>query len=199
MRPARYRGRHRAVRNTARVAVAGAAGASIAAFVAAPGAAHAATDVQWDRVAQCESGGNWHANTGNGYYGGLQFSAGTWSAYGGGHYAARADLASRDEQIAIANKVLAGQGWGAWPVCSQYAGAPGPAAKPASGPHRHKLLQDHVKVRHAHRHHHNSRHHRHVVVQSGDRVRPGERDSGWKAIFHVDPALLGTLGNGAQG
>jgi len=77
----------------------------------------------WDRVAACESGGNWHINTGNGFYGGLQFTASTWLAYGGGAYAPRADLATRDQQIAIAQKVLAGQGWNAWPVCSYKAGA----------------------------------------------------------------------------
>ena len=77
----------------------------------------------WDRIAACESGGNWHINTGNGYYGGLQFSSSTWLGYGGGAYASRADLATREQQIAIAQKVQAGQGWGAWPVCSYKAGA----------------------------------------------------------------------------
>ncbi len=72
----------------------------------------------WDQIAQCESGGNWAINTGNGYYGGLQFSAGTWTAYGGGAYAPTANLASREEQIAIAEKVQAAQGWGAWPACT---------------------------------------------------------------------------------
>jgi len=73
----------------------------------------------WGCVAECESGGRWDANTGNGYYGGLQFSPATWKAYGGLKYAARADLATREEQIAVAKKVLAEQGWGSWPVCSQ--------------------------------------------------------------------------------
>jgi LysM repeat protein len=77
----------------------------------------------WDRLAACESGGNWSINTGNGYYGGLQFTQSTWNAYGGQTYAARADLASRSEQIAVATKVQASQGWGAWPVCSYKAGA----------------------------------------------------------------------------
>ncbi len=80
--------------------------------------ANAATDKTWNRLAGCESGGDWHINTGNGYYGGVQFSEGTWLAYGGGAYAHRADLASRSEQITIAEKVLKGQGWGAWPACS---------------------------------------------------------------------------------
>ncbi len=76
----------------------------------------------WDAIAQCESGGNWHINTGNGYYGGLQFSAGTWTSYGGGAYASTADLATREQQIAIGEKVQAAQGWGAWPTCSAAAG-----------------------------------------------------------------------------
>jgi hypothetical protein len=73
----------------------------------------------WDAVAQCESGGNWSINTGNGYYGGLQFSASTWQAFGGTQYAARADLATREQQIAVAEKVLAAQGKGAWPTCGR--------------------------------------------------------------------------------
>jgi hypothetical protein len=77
----------------------------------------------WDRIAACESGGNWSINTGNGYYGGLQFTQSTWNAYGGQAYASRADLASRDAQIAVAQRVQAAQGWGAWPVCSYKAGA----------------------------------------------------------------------------
>src|SRR5437588_816888 len=68
-------------------------------------------------IAQCESGGNWGANTGNGFYGGLQFSEGTWLGYGGGQYASSANLASQAQQIAVAERVLAGQGIGAWPVC----------------------------------------------------------------------------------
>src|SRR5262245_978729 len=73
--------------------------------------------VNWDAIAQCESGGNWSINTGNQFYGGLQFSQPTWEAYGGLAYAARADLASREAQIAVAERVLASQGLGAWPVC----------------------------------------------------------------------------------
>jgi hypothetical protein len=74
----------------------------------------------WSGVAQCESSGNWSINTGNGYYGGLQFSAATWNGYGGQQYAARADLASPAQQIAVAERVLAGQGIGAWPVCGAH-------------------------------------------------------------------------------
>ncbi len=85
--------------------------------LALAGQAGAATDSEWDQVARCESGGNWAINTGNGYQGGLQFSAGTWSGHGGGEYAPAANMASKDEQIAIAERVLASQGRGAWPVC----------------------------------------------------------------------------------
>jgi LysM repeat protein len=75
--------------------------------------------VNWDAIAQCESGGNWHINTGNGYYGGLQFAASTWNGYGGQEFAPRADLATREQQIAVAERVLAGQGIGAWPHCGR--------------------------------------------------------------------------------
>ena len=71
----------------------------------------------WSAIAACESGGTWSANTGNGFYGGLQFTEQTWLAYGGGQYASSANLASESEQIAVADRVLAGQGIGAWPVC----------------------------------------------------------------------------------
>src|SRR3954463_10071048 len=81
-------------------------------LAAAP--ANAASTATWDAIAQCESGGNWHINTGNGYYGGLQFSASTWEAAGGTAHASRADLATKDQQIAVAEKLLALQGPGAW-------------------------------------------------------------------------------------
>lgn len=84
--------------------------------------ADAASVSVWDKVAACESGGNWSINTGNGYFGGLQFTRSTWLAYGGGTYADRADHATKSQQIAIAEKVLRGQGPGAWPVCSVRAG-----------------------------------------------------------------------------
>jgi hypothetical protein len=89
---------------------------------ATPAQAGPARQDPWDRLAQCESGGNWRANTGNGYYGGLQFSHRTWRSYGGGAYAGTANQASRTQQIAIAEKVLRAQGWSAWPACSRRAG-----------------------------------------------------------------------------
>jgi len=72
----------------------------------------------WDQLAKCEAGGNWAINTGNGFYGGLQFTTSTWLGYGGGAYAPNAHLATREQQIAIAIKTQAGQGWGAWPACT---------------------------------------------------------------------------------
>jgi hypothetical protein len=76
----------------------------------------ASADVNWDAIAQCESGGNWAINTGNGYYGGLQFLLATWQANGG---SGMPNLASREEQIRVAQNVLRTQGIGAWPVCGQ--------------------------------------------------------------------------------
>ncbi|MEU0275728.1 transglycosylase family protein [Streptomyces sp. NPDC006307] len=87
----------------------------------------AADQWPWGCVAECESGGRWHINTGNGYYGGLQFKQSTWEAYGGLKYAPRADLASRQQQITVAEEVLRWQGWGAWPVCSKRYGLSGRA------------------------------------------------------------------------
>lgn len=77
----------------------------------------------WDAIAGCEAGGNWAINTGNGYYGGVQFDQGTWERNGGLRFAPRADLATREEQIAVAEVTRERQGWGAWPVCSGRAGA----------------------------------------------------------------------------
>jgi resuscitation-promoting factor RpfA len=133
---ARYRGRHRAPSTTGRViartALAGAvAGAPL---VAVAPAADAASDATWDRVAQCESTGNWSINTGNSFYGGLQFTASTWRAFGGATFAPLAHQASREQQIVVAERVLAGQGWGAWPVCSRKAGATGQPVTPRGAP-----------------------------------------------------------------
>ncbi|MCQ9181499.1 LysM peptidoglycan-binding domain-containing protein [Streptomyces sp. IBSBF 2953] len=112
------KGKHRRPSKATRAAaLAGVTGVAIAAPLMAAGNASAATASEWDTVAQCESGGNWSINTGNGYYGGLQFAASTWAAYGGTQYAAQANQASKSQQISVAEKVLASQGKGAWPVC----------------------------------------------------------------------------------
>ena len=117
----------RSIRRRDTAALVGAALVAPLALLSATGEAQAADSGVWDRIAQCESGGNWHINTGNGYYGGLQFSAGTWRAYGGGAYASTADGAGKAQQIAVATKVQRAQGWGAWPTCSSRAGAYGSA------------------------------------------------------------------------
>ncbi|MGW4895932.1 transglycosylase family protein [Kitasatospora sp. NPDC004240] len=135
------------------IAAIGVAGVGLSIPTLTAGSASAASVATWDKVAQCESGGNWAINTGNGFYGGLQFTSSTWAAFGGTAFAPRADLATKDQQIATAEKVLAVQGPGAWPVCSVKAGltkggapaavdtaapaaakpaTPAPAAKPAA-------------------------------------------------------------------
>src|SRR3954447_25918247 len=91
------------------------------------GTAQAASGSTWDRLPQCESGGNWSINTGNGFSGGLQFTPSTWRAYGGTAYASSAYKAGRSAQIAVAQRVLASQGWGAWPACSAKLGLRGTA------------------------------------------------------------------------
>lgn len=119
------RGRHRRYQpnriNRASLTVT-AGGAGMALPLIGTGVAHAADLDTWNKVAACESTSRWQVNTGNGFYGGLQFAQSTWEAYGGTRYAARADLATKDQQIAVAEKVLDGQGPGAWPVCSERAG-----------------------------------------------------------------------------
>jgi cell wall-associated NlpC family hydrolase/biotin carboxyl carrier protein len=109
-------------------------GVGIALPLTLSGNAHAASVNTWDHVAKCESTDNWDINTGNGYYGGLQFTQQTWTAFGGTKYAVRADLATKREQINIAEKVLRSQGPGAWPVCGPKAGLArgGPAPYTAS-------------------------------------------------------------------
>ncbi|MEE1781706.1 transglycosylase family protein [Streptomyces sp. SP17BM10] len=116
-------GRHRRRTQTEKaIAVAGVAGVGLAMPLLAATGASAAPASAWDSVAQCESGGDWGINTGNGFYGGLQFTSSTWKAYGGTAYAAQANQATKGQQIAVAEKVLASQGPGAWPVCSKKAG-----------------------------------------------------------------------------
>ncbi|MCH6163624.1 transglycosylase family protein [Streptomyces marispadix] len=129
------RGRHRRSRTgtfsrTSLKVTAG--GAGVALPLVGAQLVHAAPDDAWQKVAACESGGDWDVNTGNGYFGGLQFSQSTWEAYGGTAYAPRADLATKGQQIAVAEKVLARQGAGAWPACGPRAGLSRKAAQPRS-------------------------------------------------------------------
>jgi murein DD-endopeptidase MepM/ murein hydrolase activator NlpD len=127
------RGRHRRYQpnriNRASLTVT-AGGAGMALPFMGAGTAQAADVATWNKVAACESSNDWDINTGNGFYGGLQFTQSTWEAYGGRAYAARADLATKDQQIAVAEKVLDGQGPGAWPTCSVRAGLTRGGAEP---------------------------------------------------------------------
>ncbi|MGW4533468.1 transglycosylase family protein [Nocardia sp. NPDC004340] len=119
--------------NTRALGLAAVTGALVAVPFGFTATASAAPAHDWDGVAQCESGGNWGINTGNGYYGGLQFSQSTWAANGG---AGNASNASKAEQIRVAENVLASQGVGAWPVCGQYLrtgiSEPEPTQEPAA-------------------------------------------------------------------
>ena len=161
------KGRHRKPRQPvvgARTAgtVAAVAGVAAAGALAAP-SAQAKVPKVWDRVAACESSGQWHINTHNHYYGGLQFGQPTWVDFGGRQYAPRADLARRKQQIAVARRVLAVQGPHAWPVCSKVAhltkhnGGAKTSPLPTWGPYR-RVVVHHPRQ---HRHHHAEQHQRH--------------------------------------
>lgn len=138
---ASYRGKHRKqsniTRTVARVVV---AGAVVAAPMAVAGTASAAPSMDWDALAKCESGNRWNINTGNGFYGGLQFDRGTWLSNGGGQYAPYAHQATREQQIAVAERLFAARSWKPWPSCGPKAlrngggGNAKPAPKPAAKP-----------------------------------------------------------------
>ncbi|THA98533.1 LysM peptidoglycan-binding domain-containing protein [Streptomyces sp. LRa12] len=116
-------GRHRRPRQApALVVAAGVTGSAIAIPLLGATGAHAADSANWDQVAECETGGAWSQNSGNGYYGGLQLSQDAWEQYGGLDYAPSADQASRSQQIRIAEKIHASQGIAAWPTCGLLAG-----------------------------------------------------------------------------
>jgi hypothetical protein len=156
---ASIRGKHRrqsrVVKSVAQVALAGAVISVPLAIAATPANA---SSVNWDAVAKCESGGNWATDTGNGFYGGLQFTMSTWHANGG---SGSPQDASRSEQIAVANRVLASQGIHAWPVCGAHAGDGGVSVSDSSAheqstPKKHHVAkpkapkQSASKIRHTH-------------------------------------------------
>jgi resuscitation-promoting factor RpfA len=216
MPPRRFRGDHRkpsAFANTAsaKLIATGVMGVgAAAASILAPTAAHAATEVQWDRVAQCESGGNWQANTGNGYFGGLQFSSSTWQSFDVNNYAARADEASREQQIDVANHVLARQGWSAWPVCSKNAGTAGTTdhdrAAHVRTAHQRAMAQKHeeakkhdgaaktAKTAKTPTHRNKATHH--YVVRRGDTLasiaRTHDVKGGWRALYAQNRTVVGS-------
>ncbi|QIJ63138.1 transglycosylase family protein [Streptomyces sp. JB150] len=124
-------GRHRRPRQApALIVAAGVTGSAIAIPLLGASGASAASGVTWDRVAECESGGSWSADNGNGYYGGLQISQENWVKYGGLDYAESPDVASRSQQIAVAERILAAEGVAAWPTCGVLAGLDGDSAAP---------------------------------------------------------------------
>ncbi|MFM6849129.1 MAG: transglycosylase family protein [Terrabacter sp.] len=187
-----------------RIAGVGIAGAAtIVGGITTAGSAKAAS--VWDRVAACESSGNWHINTGNGFYGGLQFVQSTWAGYGGRAYAPRADLATKAEQIAVAQRVLASQGPGAWPVCSQRAGLTrsngGATAAPVSRstvrqpvaakkPVHKKVVKKKTYAKHAA----NTAKGARITVRSGDTLgKLAARyhvAGGWKALWKANAARV---------
>ncbi|MEU1005479.1 transglycosylase family protein [Streptomyces tibetensis] len=188
----RSNARKHQVRTTA--VLAGAALLAPLGLLAATGNAAAADSGVWDRIAQCESGGDWHINTGNGYYGGLQFAPSTWNAYGGTAYAPTADRASRSQQIAVATKVQRAQGWGAWPVCSARAGASGgaPAADPVTSTEPSAAKPSKAPARAAE--------HADRGASRGDHtVRPGDTLSGvaarhgttWQRLYAANKTAIG--------
>ena len=188
------KGAHRAPSKAVRLAtLAGVSGAAVAVPLMGATSASAASVSTWEKVAECESSGNWSINTGNGYYGGLQFSQSSWSAAGGTQYAARADLATKSEQIATAEKLLDMQGPGAW-SCAGQAGltAGGPAAgvdteraseshadrsdRPAAEPAEVKKGDGDYKVK------------------SGDTLggiaKAEDVDGGWKKLFELNKDII---------
>jgi LysM repeat protein len=180
-----------------------AAGATVVGLGVLSTPAQAATTHDWTGVAQCESGGDWDINTGNGYYGGLQFSQPTWAGYGGTSLAAHADLATPAEQVQIAEKVLAGQGIGAWPSCGKFltegttaaaAAAPAPAPvaeQPTTAP---APTQDDAQDGSADR-----RHGWHVAAAGDYTVLPGDtvatiaaaHGESWRELYQRNVGVIG--------
>jgi hypothetical protein len=153
--------------------------------------ANAAPDSAWDKVAKCESGGKWDINTGNGFHGGLQFTPSTWSGFGGKQFAPVAYKASREQQIVVAERVLAKQGWNAWPVCSRKAGVRGqsstqrdaPAPKSGGSGDQIRLAAQETTTSGDY------------VVKRGDtlgRIASANKVAGgWKALVEKNPGLKG--------
>nr|WP_234440867.1 transglycosylase family protein [Streptomyces rimosus] len=186
--------------------------------VAAEGPAEARGGTTWDRLAGCESGGNWRIDTGNGFSGGLQFAHSTWRSFGGGKYASRASRASRAQQISVAQRVLARQGWGAWPACSARLGLRGsgtrhsapdasvprsaprtaaPARTEGSGRARERLRHHRYGSRYGQHKQYKARPHRtsggQVVVNAGDTVSgiAYAHGCGWQELYRLNRRVIG--------
>ncbi|MGY1665432.1 transglycosylase family protein [Geodermatophilus sp. SYSU D00696] len=176
-----------------------AAGATVVGLGVLSSPASASTSHDWTDVAQCESSGNWSINTGNGYYGGLQFSQSTWAGFGGTELAARADLATPAQQIEIAERVLEGQGIGAWPSCGKYLtegttaaaaeapAAPAPAAEApapaAEAGHSHDHADDAATEDY--------------TVRWGDTVKKiaAAHQQGWRELYERNVDVIGSNPN----
>ncbi|MFD9816897.1 transglycosylase family protein [Streptomyces sp. NPDC059080] len=208
--------KHRRPSKAVRVAtLAGVAGAAVAVPLMGATSASAASVSTWDSVAQCESGGNWSINTGNGYYGGLQFSLSSWAAAGGKQFAPRADLATKAQQIQAAEKLLAIQGPGAWSCAGAgnlTAGGPSPdlntgsttkaapqqqasqqrAAQPKAAPQR-QAPQQHTTP--APQHH--AMGHGNYTVKSGDTLAKIAKAHGknWKSVYADNKSVIGSNPN----
>jgi resuscitation-promoting factor RpfA len=208
------RGRHRKARNRTRTV--GLAAAPLAAAIpfAMTSPAQAATSNTWERLAGCESGGNWHINTGNGYYGGVQFSDGTWDGNGGEKFAPRADLATKGEQMLIAEKVLEARGWSPWPACSSRLGLnqsdaqgnPDAASPDAASPDKAKPTDSQqVATKAANNRedaqpasrgkHRKAPHHGIYVVRSGDTLsaiaNAKHVSGGWGHLYKINRSKIG--------
>ncbi len=173
----------------------GAVAATAVVAAALMGATTASADsVNWDAIAQCESGGNWSINTGNGYYGGLQFTLSTWRAYGG---SGMPNNASRSEQIRVAENVLAGQGIGAWPVCGVRGGsqktykAPQPQYSAPAKKNTYKAPETSHSVTPAPRH---KTGRGNVTVQPGDTLSgiAAEYGKDWHKVYKANQDTIGS-------
>jgi len=201
------KGRHAAPRSRGPVRLAvlsGVAGAAVAVPVATATSAQAASVGTWDKVAQCESSGNWKADTGNGYYGGLQFSNSSWAAAGGTKYAPRADQASKSQQIATAERLLKMQGPGAWSCAGAgHLTANGPSPNVGSGSAQH--TQPQREQNHASRSaerapatpqpkpHKNGHGHGDYTVRKGDTLAKiaAAHNASWQRIYRANVSVIG--------
>ncbi|MFF8314598.1 transglycosylase family protein [Streptomyces lydicus] len=174
--------------------------------VAAEQPAEAVTGGTWDRLAGCESGGNWRIDTGNGFSGGLQLAHSTWHSFGGRAYGTRAARASRSQQIHVAERVLARQGWRAWPACSARLGlngTPRPTTPRATAPHpapqRHSPAPARERLRHPQFHEKRYKAPRHRSAGGTIVVNPGDTVSGiasahgfrWQDFYRVNRKVIG--------
>ncbi|MGW1840215.1 transglycosylase family protein [Streptomyces sp. BBFR2] len=209
--------KHRRPSKAVRVAtLAGVAGAAVAVPLMGATNASAASVATWDAVAQCESGGNWSINTGNGYYGGLQFSASSWAAAGGTQFAPRADLATKAQQIQAAEKLLAIQGPGAWSCAGAgnlTAGGPSPdlntgattkaapkqqapkqQAQPKAAP-KQQAPRTEAAPKRAPQHHVMG--HGNYTVKSGDTLAKIAKAHGknWKSVYADNKSTIGSNPN----